>query len=915
MQFFYRVYKYMPNIISMEIAVLAMYYYSPEYKNDMLEWYESSFKKKFDFKVHGYETFEKFISYLDTLKSRYACKVDTISTTSKSEENNSNINSGDQQTDKKSTANVSDCELLSNDDECDINNEMNTLDDFIFKDECKKQNDLSKNNVTSDLPELIKDAKTQPNSINALIKVDQNSSNNESPIKELISCNSPENSNEIVHNEKSEFKHSESILACEEKEKSKILLYAPINSDIYLNKEKDVNSSSNYECANLVNEYESDDDDFIDTNKTIEDDLGIKYDVSSFIDEKTPENDNEISLTNGHCENSINLDEKSIKNECDNTADKNIDNDYMLNNWMDENDLIMNELVVHDNVNDNKNISKKLESTEKKDESNSGVIGWADESDESIIDPKETTTDSQLWIDEDLEDVNDSLIHKKNEGYDNYNKNYSFDFDNVHNDKPQKHHDESWNNNYQTDNYSYKKKLQNKYDENNTYGLENNSYKSKTYGFNNAETSYINKHNGYNPKENQNTDKLYTSDDVPTADDTAKRVAAKLIKSHVSRFYSCMDFSFSPQELEIRENVKKFAINVIKPKVPTMEKNKKMELSIIKKLFEQGFMGIEVSEEYGGSNMSFTASIIIIEELARVDPCTSLLVDIQNTLSNRLIDKYASKKQKDKYLKAAVQSDIISFCLSEESSGSDAFSLKTIAKPSKNGFVINGSKLWISNSKEAGYFLVLANANPEKGYKGISTFIIDSDTPGVYVGKPEDKLGLIASSTCPVVFENVELLKENLIGKLGEGYKHAITTLEVGRIGIGAQMVGAANSALDHTLEYLKERKQFNTAIWDFQAVRHDMAIMYTDLEAARIMVYTCARALENNQNISKLSAMAKLTASETANRITSKCIDLMGGVGFTKDYPVEKFYRDCKVGTIYEGTSNIMLNTIAKLL
>eukprot|EP01102_Stenamoeba_stenopodia_P004521 TRINITY_DN1481_c0_g1_i2.p1 TRINITY_DN1481_c0_g1~~TRINITY_DN1481_c0_g1_i2.p1 ORF type:complete len:421 (+),score=134.17 TRINITY_DN1481_c0_g1_i2:147-1409(+) len=372
---------------------------------------------------------------------------------------------------------------------------------------------------------------------------------------------------------------------------------------------------------------------------------------------------------------------------------------------------------------------------------------------------------------------------------------------------------------------------------------------------------------------------------------------------------------FSEEELAIKDLVRRYAVEKIQPKVAKMDEEGKMEPEIIKGLFDNGLMGIETEAEYGGSNMSFTSAIIAIEELARIDPSVSVLCDVQNTLVNTYFRKYGSSDLKKKYLPQLAANKVGSFCLSEAGSGSDAFSLKTKAEKKGNKWIINGSKMWITNAGEAEIFVVMANTDFSKGYKGISSFVVEKSFPGIEVGKRENKLGIRSSSTCPITFENVEVPEENVVGEIGKGYKYAIEILNEGRIGIGAQMLGLAQGAFDATLPYLKTRKQFGQAIADFQGMQHQYAQIAMEIEAARLLVYNAARLKEANKEFVKEAAMAKLYASQVAEKTASRCIEWMGGVGFTKDYPVEKFFRDCKIGAIYEGTTNIQLSTIGKLV
>jgi len=346
-----------------------------------------------------------------------------------------------------------------------------------------------------------------------------------------------------------------------------------------------------------------------------------------------------------------------------------------------------------------------------------------------------------------------------------------------------------------------------------------------------------------------------------------------------------------------------------------MEANGKLDAGLLKKLFDNGLMGIEIPEEYGGSGCNFMTSILTVEEISKVDPAVAVLVDIQNTLINALIKKLGTQAQKEKYLTKLATESASSFALSEPSSGSDAFALKTTAKKDGNHFILNGQKMWISNSDVADIFLIMANADPSKGYKGITTFILDRDMEGLSIGKKESKLGICASGTCMLHLDNVRVPEENILGEYGKGYQYAAGFLNEGRIGIAAQMTGLAQGCFDATIPYLLERKQFGQEIFSFQGMQYQVAEIATLIEAARLMTYNAARLQENGMPFLKEAAMCKLFASEVAQKVTIKCIDWMGGVGFTKDFPQEKFYRDCKIGTIYEGTSNIQMSTIAKLL
>ncbi|KAJ8365560.1 hypothetical protein SKAU_G00143910 [Synaphobranchus kaupii] len=373
--------------------------------------------------------------------------------------------------------------------------------------------------------------------------------------------------------------------------------------------------------------------------------------------------------------------------------------------------------------------------------------------------------------------------------------------------------------------------------------------------------------------------------------------------------------TFSEEETMMKEAVKKFAQERIAPFVSKMDENSSMDQEVINDLFEQGLMGIEIDPEYGGTGSTFFSSILVIEELAKVDPSVAVLCDIQNTLINTLVTNLGTEAQKQQYLSRLSTDMVGSFCLSEAESGSDAFSLKTRAEKHKDYFVINGSKMWISNAEHAGVFLVMANVDPSAGYRGITCFIVDRDTEGLQIGKKENKLGLRASSTCPLNFDNVKVPEKNILGKAGQGYKYAIGMLNEGRIGIAAQMLGLAQGCFDHAVPYTRQRVQFGKRIFDFQGMQHQIAHVATQLEAARLLTYNAARLREAKRPFIKEACMAKYFAAEVATLTTSKCIEWMGGVGFTKDYPIEKYYRDCKIGTIYEGTTNIQLSTMAKFI
>lgn len=373
---------------------------------------------------------------------------------------------------------------------------------------------------------------------------------------------------------------------------------------------------------------------------------------------------------------------------------------------------------------------------------------------------------------------------------------------------------------------------------------------------------------------------------------------------------------FSETEQSMQEMVAKFSNDVILPKVREMDEAEKMDPALVEQLFEQGIMGVEIPEEYGGSGMGFTAAIIGIEELARVDPSVSVMVDVHNTLCNTAILKYGSPALKKKWLPKLATDTVGSFCLSEPVSGSDAFALATRATETENGFKINGGKMWITNSMEAGMFIVFANLDPSKGYRGITAFIVEKGTPGFEIAKKEKKLGIKASSTCVITFDDVEIPKENLLGERGQGYKYAIGLLNEGRIGIAAQMTGLALGAWENAARYVwNDRKQFGSLVGEFQGMQHQIAQAYTEIAAARALVYNASRKKEAGEDFVRDAAMAKLYASQIAGKVSGQAVEWMGGMGFVREGLAEKFFRDSKIGAIYEGTSNIQLNTIAKLL
>lgn len=370
----------------------------------------------------------------------------------------------------------------------------------------------------------------------------------------------------------------------------------------------------------------------------------------------------------------------------------------------------------------------------------------------------------------------------------------------------------------------------------------------------------------------------------------------------------------SEDELAFRDAVRSFAESEIKPQVAHMDEKAQMNPELVKKLFEMGLMGIETPEKYGGAGATFTMACLAVEELGRVDGSVSVLADVQNTLTTNAFLKWGTEAQKEKYLTKMASEWVGAYALSESSSGSDAFALKLKAEHKGDKYILNGSKLWITNGKEASVFIVFANVDVSKGYKGITAFIVEKDFPGFKVGKKEDKLGIRASSTCELLFENCEVPAANVLGEVGKGYKIAIETLNEGRIGIGAQMLGIAQGAYEAALGYVKSREQFGKPIAHFQGVQFQLAEMRIEIEAARLMVYNAARLKDAGQDFIEEAAMAKYYASKVAEKVSSKAIDLFGGNGFTKEYPVEKFWRDAKIGQIYEGTSNMQLQTVAKM-
>lgn len=407
--------------------------------------------------------------------------------------------------------------------------------------------------------------------------------------------------------------------------------------------------------------------------------------------------------------------------------------------------------------------------------------------------------------------------------------------------------------------------------------------------------------------------------------------------------------SFTEDEEIIRGSVRSWAQNTLKPLVRDMDNEGQLRPEILSDLFQQGFMGMEIPEQYGGSGLGFTSSCLVVEEISRVDPSVSILVDIHNTLTNNAVRFWGSSDLQERWLPRLATDTVSSFCLSEAGSGSDAFSMKTTAQKDKGdgSWVLNGNKLWISNAKEAGVFLVFANADPSKGYKGITAFMVDATSDGITVGSSENKLGLRASSTCPLILEDVVVQSKDVLGEVGLGYRYCINILNEGRIGIAAQQIGIAKGCMDIAMPYLLERKQFGQALADFQGLQHQYAQVATEIHAAEVMMYNVCRMKESGLPFVREASMVKLYSSQVAERAASKTIEWLGGIGFTKDLLAEKFYRDCKVGSIYgkllqaaltfvksflamksrctqclvlhdfllEGTSNIQLQTIAKIM
>lgn len=371
----------------------------------------------------------------------------------------------------------------------------------------------------------------------------------------------------------------------------------------------------------------------------------------------------------------------------------------------------------------------------------------------------------------------------------------------------------------------------------------------------------------------------------------------------------------SEEEQMFRDSVREFAESQIKPLIHEMDIDGKFDRGLIRQFFDMHLMGIEIPEEFGGAGCSFFMSILAVEELSRVDASAGVVVDVQNTLVNNALMRWGNEEQKRRYLPQLASSKLGAYALSEASSGSDAFSLQTRAHLKGDRYFLNGQKLWITNAAEADLFIVFATLDPGQGYKGITAFIIERDFQGFSVGKKEDKLGIRASSTCELMLEDCQVPQENVLGEVGKGYKVSIETLNEGRIGIGAQMIGLADGALNHGIQYAKQREQFGQPIAKFQAIQFQIAELATELEAARLMTYNAARLKDARVPFVKEAAMAKYFCSHVAEKVTSQVVEIFGGYGYTKDYPAEKYFRDSKIGKIYEGTSFMQLQTIAKIL
>ena len=371
----------------------------------------------------------------------------------------------------------------------------------------------------------------------------------------------------------------------------------------------------------------------------------------------------------------------------------------------------------------------------------------------------------------------------------------------------------------------------------------------------------------------------------------------------------------SEDELLLQSSVRRFAAEVVSPQVQAMDEAQEFAPGLVKQLAELGLMGIEIPEEFGGAGGTFFEAVLAVEALSAVDASVGLVVDIQNTLCVNSFLRWGTEAQRRAWLPKLAEGTICSYALSEAGSGSDAFAMETRAMRIDGGYRLHGRKMWISNAREAGVFLVFANLNPEAGYKGITAFVVEAGNPGLKVGRKEDKLGIRASSTCEVILEDCEVPAESLFGEEGKGYRIAIEVLNEGRIGIGAQMLGLAQGAWNHAARYAQQRKQFGKAIAEFQAVQFTLAEMATEIEAARLMVYNAARRKDAGLPFVTEAAMTKYFVSQVAERVASQCVEVFGGNGYVRDYPAEKYYRDAKIGKIYEGTSNMQLMTIAKQL
>jgi alkylation response protein AidB-like acyl-CoA dehydrogenase len=369
----------------------------------------------------------------------------------------------------------------------------------------------------------------------------------------------------------------------------------------------------------------------------------------------------------------------------------------------------------------------------------------------------------------------------------------------------------------------------------------------------------------------------------------------------------------SEDEAMFRDQVRQFAEAEVRPLVAQMDKDAQIPRAIVNKCFDLGIMGVEIPEKHGGAGATFFMSVLVVEELARVDASVAVLVDVQNTLVNNALLRWGSEEQQARYFPKLASKWVGAYALSEAGSGSDAFALSCRAHDKGDHYELTGRKLWITNAAEAELFIVMATLDPAKGYKGITSFLVERTSPGFTIGKKEDKLGIRASSTCELILEGVRVPKENVLGEVGKGYKIAIETLNEGRIGIGSQMVGVAQGAFEHGLRYSQQRQQFGKPIADFQAVQFQLSELATQIEASRLLTYNAARLRDTGASFIKEAAMAKLFASRTAEEVTSKVIEIYGGYGFTREYPVEKYFRDQKVGQIYEGTTNMQLAVIAK--